>query len=113
MRQLEDIKVVLQTPEGKYLAGSWSASCFVQERARAFVFDYLADRVEQQIAMFRNSSGVVFRAVPLAATEVYETCDVCQRLVMPRDAYFSGCQFFCPECKADADAKPQLDRLAA
>ena len=85
----------------------------VEERSRAIVLDYFADRVEQKIAIIQENSGIVFRPVSLPPTEVYETCDGCKSLVMPRDAFFDGCQFLCPDCKADADAKPQAERLAA
>jgi hypothetical protein len=31
--------------------------------------------------------------------EIYETCDQCERLVIPWGAFFDGKQFLCHECR--------------
>jgi len=113
MNELGEIKVVLQSPEGKYLAGSGMNPCLVEERTRAVVLDYFADRVEYKIAVIRENSGIEFRPVALAPREVYEICDGCQRLGMPCETFFDGRHFLCAACKTEANAKLQADRLAA
>jgi len=113
MKELGDIKVVLQSPEGKHLAGSGMNPCLVEERARAIVLDYFADRVEYKVAMIRENSGIDFRPVALPPSEVYEVCDGCQRLEIPRHVFFDGCQFLCTDCKSESDARSQPNRIAA
>ena len=113
MRGFQDIKVVLQTPEGKYLSGSAIHWRFTEERASAIVFDLFAQRVNEQIAFFREQLGFSLQPVPLPVEEVYETCDACQCLLMPRQIFFDGRRFLCADCKAEADAEGQAERLAA
>jgi hypothetical protein len=113
MREFQDIKVVLQTPEGKYLSGSAIEWTFTENRARAIVFDMFRQQVGQQLASFRERLGVNLQAVPLPPEEIYETCDACRCLLMPRQIFFNGRQFLCSDCKAEADAKAQPERLAA
>lgn len=113
MKELGEIKVVLQSPEGKYLAGSGMNPCLVEEKARAIVLDYFADQVEYKIKVILEHSGIEFRPVALPPGDVYEVCDGCQRLEMPRETFFDGRLFLCAACKAEADAKLRADRLAA
>jgi hypothetical protein len=109
----QDIKVVLQTPEGKYFSGTAVSWCFTEDRASAIVFDLFGHRVQQQLAFFREQLGFNLEPVALPPKEVYETCDGCQWLLTPRQIFFDGCQFLCFDCKAEAEAKQQRKRLAA
>jgi hypothetical protein len=113
MRELQEIKVVLQNPEGKYLSGSASNWRLTEDRASAIVFDFFAQRVELLAARLSERLGFRLEPVRLPPQEVYETCDACQCLVMPRQVFFDGRHFLCLDCKAELDAKPQAVRLAA
>lgn len=113
MRGFQDIKVVLQSPEGKYLSGSAIDWRLTEDRASAVVFDLFGHRVLEQLALLREQVGFSLEPVLLPPKEVYETCDACQRLLMPRQIFFDGRQFLCFDCKARADAKRQPEPLAA
>ena len=105
----QDIKVVLRNPEGRYIAGSAINWDFVEDRRRAMIFDYVSHRVEEQLAVLRNSQGIVLEPEVVLPNEVYEACDRCNRLVMPFKTFFDGEKFLCPDCKAN----PKLTRLVA
>jgi hypothetical protein len=106
MKGFQDIKVVLQTPEGKYLSGSAVAWRFTEDRARAIVFDLFGHRVQEQLALLREQLGFSLEPVCVPPREIYEACDACQRLLMPGQIFYDGQQFLCFSCKAKADAKP-------
>src|SRR5262245_17588665 len=113
MSQPRDIKVVLQNSEGKYLGGSAINWRFTEDRSKATVFDFFGHRVDELVALFREKLGFNLQPVPLPPEEVYETCDICQRLLMPRQVFFDGSHFLCADCNAQADARPQPKELAA
>jgi len=102
MPKLRDIKVVVRSPDGHYLAGGPTEWGFTNNLADAVVFDYLADEIETQLEGIRKSQGVVLDAVHVAANELCETCDRCKETVLPTVAFFNGKQFLCPDCTADA-----------
>lgn len=106
MMESEDIKVVLRNSEGRYIAGSALDWVFVEDHRRAMVFDYISQRVEEQLAFLRKWHGLVLEAEPVPANEVYEACDCCHRLVMPFKVFFDGKNFLCPDCRAKAAARP-------
>ena len=112
MRELRDIKVVLQNSEGKYLAGSAIDWHFTDDRSRATAFDFVTQHVHELVLLFRNRLGFDLHPVPLPPEEVYEACDDCQCLLTPRQIFFDGRQFLCPDCKAAVEAQPR-QRLAA
>jgi hypothetical protein len=105
MVKFRDIKVVLRSPEGHYLAGGPREWEFTENLADAAVFDYLAHEVETQLEFIRNSQGLVLEAVHVAAHELCETCDRCRETVLPTIAFFNGNQFLCPDCNRGAAAK--------
>jgi hypothetical protein len=111
MSGFQDIKVVLQTDDGKYLSGSAINWRFTEERSSAIVFDLFAQRVHQRAAFLSECLGFRLQPVPLPPEEIYESCDLCQCLIMARQVFFNGRQFLCPDCKAQASVEPQ--RLAA
>jgi hypothetical protein len=107
------VKVVLQSPEGKYLSGSAVNWRFTEDRASAIVFDLFAQPGNEQLAVLSQRFGSSLQAVPLPPEEVNETCDSCHCLLMPRQIFFDGRQFLCLDCNAEADAKQQSGRSAA
>jgi len=95
----EAIKVVIVNEEGQYIAGSAHCWEFTEDRARAKVFDYVADHVAEQIKLVRNTQGIVWIAVRLDPSEVFEFCDRCGSRVAPADAFYSGKEFLCRTCR--------------
>ena len=112
MRESHDIKVVLRDSEGRYVSGSAINWGFADDRSRAIVFDYVAERVEEQLEFLRKSHGIVLKVELLPANEIYETCDHCHRLIMPLKTFFDGERFLCPDCSAKAEMKQNPRRLA-
>ena len=100
MMESESIKVVLRNSAGRYIAGNALNWGFVKDHRKAMVFDYVAHRVEEQLAFLRKWYGIVLEAEPLPANEVYETCDCCDRRMMPVKAFFDGKNFLCHDCRA-------------
>ncbi len=98
MAKFRDIKVVLRSPDGQYLAGGENAWEFTSDLTQAAVFNYLADQIETQLESIRKSQGIQLEAVHVAATELCETCDRCNETVLPTIAFFNGKQFLCPDC---------------
>jgi hypothetical protein len=103
MSGFQDIKVVLQSPEGKYLSGSAIDWRFTEDRAAAIVFNLFGHRVHEQLEVLRERIGCSLQPVPLPPEELFETCDACQSLLMPPQIFFDGRQFLCFDCKAEAD----------
>jgi hypothetical protein len=102
MVKFRDIKVVLRSPEGHYLAGGPTERELTDNLAEAAVFNYLADQVETQLEKIQESLGVLFEAVHVAASELCETCDRCREAVLPTIAFFDGKRFLCPDCGGHA-----------
>jgi hypothetical protein len=92
------IKVILQDREGRYLAGNMTQAEFTDERAKARVFDYVQDRVREQIELLHKTHGTTWVAVRVDPREAYEICDLCGRRVMSFKALFDGTRFVCAEC---------------
>jgi len=97
---IPDIKVFIQNPEGKYLAGDAESWFFSEDRSRALVLNYKGDRVAEQIESIQRSQGITLKSVPVPLVEVYETCDRCQELFMPSMVHFDGRQFVCADCSS-------------
>ncbi len=95
----EGIKVRLCDAEGKYLATAPNGWTFSPDRTRAFIFDYVADQVEEYLKSVARVRGLVLKATPVEPREILETCDVCHELVTPADVFFDGFRFFCPQCR--------------
>ncbi len=105
MAKLRDIKVVLRSPDGQYLAGGPTQWEFATNVGDAAVFNYLADDIESQLERIRKTHAIELEAVHVAATELCETCDRCRENVLPTIAYFNGKQFLCPGCSGSAPSK--------
>jgi len=56
----------------------------------------------EQLELIQRTQGIVLKPVPLPPWEVYESCDRCERFLVPMETYFDGRQFLCPECRAEA-----------
>ncbi len=95
----EAVKVRIVNDDGLYLAGTAFKWEFTDDRNRARVFDYDADRVAERIEMVRKAEGRVWVAVRVDPREVYEFCDRCGRRLRALKMFFDGQQFLCGECK--------------
>ncbi len=100
------IRVVIRNEDGAYLAGGPDGWEFTQDRSKARVFDYLRDRVAEQLSLIEEADGKSWVAVRLDPREAYEVCDRCGARVMSFKAYFDGKEFFCPACRSAARVDP-------
>ncbi len=99
------IKVRVTNAAGEFLAvqgGRWG---FTSQRDRAAVFDYQDDHVTEQLEVIRRTQGLELKPVPLDPREFYETCDRCEREVLPFMAFFNGKEFLCTECQTKGVAR--------
>ena len=101
MNDGEAVKVLIVNDDGQYLAGTASDWEFTDDRSKAKVFDYWADRVAERIDLIRRVHGRVWIAVKLDPREVYEFCDQCGRRMRAFQAFFDGQQFLCCVCRED------------
>ena len=99
MQEHHAIKVVLRSLDGRYLAGHRGAWTFVSERPEAHVFDYVADRIPEQLEALEYQHGLVLTAVALDPRDRYEVCDRCGHHMMSLSAFFDGSQYLCPDCR--------------
>ena len=99
MNDREAVKVLIVNDDGQYLAGTATDWEFTDDRSRATVFDYWADRVEERIKLVRKAHGRVWVAVRLDSREVYEFCDRCGRRMRAFNAFFDGQHFLCSSCR--------------
>jgi hypothetical protein len=94
-------KVFIRSPDGAYLTGAGTQWTFTPDRIRATVFDFVRDRVAEQIAGIRNTHRLALVAVAVDPEEIHETCDACEQIVAPSRAFFDGKQFLCLDCRED------------
>jgi hypothetical protein len=104
MNDREAVKVLIVNDDGQYLAGTATEWEFTEDRTRARVFDYVGDRVAEQIELVRRAHGRVWIAVRLDPLEVYEFCDRCGCRMRAFRAFFDGEKFLCSDCKDGAPA---------
>jgi hypothetical protein len=95
----DDIKVRLCNSKGEYLAAAPDGWTFCKDCEKAFVFDYVGDRVEEYLASIARFRGIVLKATPVDPKEFLEVCDRCQQVVAPAAAFFDGTRFLCPRCR--------------
>jgi hypothetical protein len=106
MNDREAVKVLIVNDDGQYLAGTATDWEFTDDRSRAAVFDYSADRVAERIELVRKAHGRVWIAVRLDPREVYEFCDRCGRRMRALRTFFDGQLFLCGACSdGDSDAE--------
>ena len=100
------LKVLIVNDDGLYLSGTATEWEFTDDRTRARVFDYMGDRVAEQIELVRRAHGRVWIAVKLDPMEVYEFCDRCGCRMRAYRAYYDGRQFLCADCRNTALTTP-------
>ena len=98
MSHLDASKVVIRSPEGRYLARGVKNWEFSEDRARAIVFDYAADNVAEHLELIKMAHGPGFEAVSVDPKEINESCDRCGSLVGSFQAFFDGKEFLCGAC---------------
>ena len=79
----------------------WS---FTEDFTQARVFDFIRDRIAEQIEALRREHGLLLSAIAVDPLERYEICDVCGHRTMPYSIFFDGRRFFCPSCHPDKSA---------
>jgi hypothetical protein len=95
----DQVKVVLRNTEGKYLTGDRGSWTFTNDRTAARVFDYVSDRIEEQLGTMEREFGLVLAAVPIDSRDRYETCDRCGKPLASFRIYYDGRQYLCPACR--------------
>jgi hypothetical protein len=98
------IKVLLRSLDCEYIAGKEGRWGLTRDRSKATAFDYLRDRVDEQLQVLRKTRGLILVAEAKDPREAYETCDRCSRTLLPLNAHFDGKQFLCPCCAATLPA---------
>jgi hypothetical protein len=94
-------QVFVRSPDGAYLRGAGAKWEFTRERIKATVFDYVRDRIAEQLEGIQKTHGLALVAVLVNAQEIHETCDSCEQIVVPSKAFFDGKQFLCGACKVE------------
>ncbi len=102
MNDRETVKVLIVNDDGQYLAGTAFDWEFTDDRSKARVFDYDADRVAERIELIRKAEGKVWIAVRVDPREIYEFCDRCGCRVRAFKMFYDGQQFLCAACKQAA-----------
>lgn len=90
------------TPKASTLAGAPGNISFSKDINQAIIFDCRRDQFDAQLELIRSTQGVTLEVVPVAASELHETCDRCGRFVMSYHAFFDGEKFLCPKCRGQA-----------
>lgn len=96
----DDIKVRLCNSKGEYLTAAPSGWTFSNDCSKAFVFDYVGDRIEEYLESIARFRGIVLKAIPVDPKEFLEVCDRCHQAIAPALAFFDGRKFLCPGCLA-------------
>ena len=102
MQEHHAIKVLLRSLDGKYLAGHRGAWTFAEDRKDAHVFDYVADRIPEQLEALECRHGLVLTAVALDPRDRYEVCDRCGRKMMSLKTFFDGNHYLCLDCHQES-----------
>jgi len=97
-----EIKVLIRSLTGEYLAGTEGQWRLTKDRSTAIVCDYVRDCIADQLQRLERTEGLILLAEPVNPKESYESCDRCGRHVAPVHAHFDGRHFFCPECRNHA-----------
>jgi hypothetical protein len=106
MRERHAIHVVLQDGFGRYLAGQRNSWSFTEDFSQARIFDFIRDRIAEQVEMLRREHGLELSILAVDPLERYEVCDVCGNRSMPYSTFFDGNRFLCSNCST-AEAKSQ------
>ncbi len=98
MRERHAIHVVLRDGCGRYLAGQRDSWSFTEDFTKARVFDFVADRIAEQLEALKQDHGLALNVIAIDPLERYEVCDICGHRTMPYSTFFDGKQYFCPDC---------------
>ena len=98
MRELHAIHVVLRDGCGRYLTGYRNKWSFTDDFSQAKVFDFIRDRIAEQLDQLQRNHGLTLSVVAVDPAERYEICDFCGRRAMPYSTFFDGKNYFCHEC---------------
>jgi hypothetical protein len=108
MRERHAIHVVLRDGCGRYLAGQKNDWSFTDDFSQARIFDFIRDRIEEQVDSLTRDHGLALSIVAVDPLERYEICDICGTRAMPYSTFFDGHRYLCPDChKAHAPAAPE------
>lgn len=104
MSDRHTIHVVLRDGYGRYLAGERNLWSFTEDLSQARVFDFLRDRIAEQLETLHREHGLSLGVVPVDAMERYETCDRCGQRTMPYSIFFDGNRYTCSDCLSKQSA---------
>jgi len=93
------IKVYIRAQDGAYLTGAGAEWEFTVDRRKAAVFDYVHDRIAEQLEGLRRDQGIALVVERVDPKEIHESCDQCEQLVAPAKAFFDGRKFLCGDCR--------------
>lgn len=99
MRERHAIHVVLRDGYGRYLAGEKNSWAFTDDFAAARVFDFVTDRIAEQVEVLRRNYGLELSIIAVDPLDRYEICDVCGHHAMAYSTFFDGHRYFCPDCR--------------
>jgi hypothetical protein len=112
MRERHAIHVVLRDGYGRYLAGQKSSWAFTDDFAAARVFDFVTDRIAEQVEVLRRNYGLELSIIAVDPLDRYEICDVCGHHAMAYSTFFDGHRYFCPDCRPHAVSAEGPERPA-
>jgi len=98
MGERHAIHVVLRDGCGRYLSGQQNTWSFTEDFAQAKVFDFIRDRIAEQVEALQRNEGLALSVVAVDPIERYEICDICGRRAMPYSTFFDGHRYFCHDC---------------
>ncbi len=99
MRERHAIHVVLRDGCGRYLAGQRETWSFTEDFTQAKVFDFIRDRIAEQVERLSRDHGLALSVVAVDPLERYEVCDICGNRAMPYSIFFDGHRYFCRDCR--------------
>lgn len=104
MSERHAIHVVLRDGYGRYLAGQQNLWSFTEDLSEARVFDFIRDRIAEQLETLRREHGLALNVVPVDPAERYEVCDTCGQRAMPYSIFFDGEHYTCSDCRSKQSA---------
>ncbi|HZR17196.1 MAG TPA: hypothetical protein VFE51_07710 [Verrucomicrobiae bacterium] len=99
MYERHAIHIVLRDGCGRYLAGNQNSWSFTEDFKQAHVFDFIRDRIAEQLDVLQREEGLVLSVIAVDPLERYEICDRCGQRSMPYSIFFDGQQYLCAVCQ--------------
>ncbi|HLH52973.1 MAG TPA: hypothetical protein VKY92_05090 [Verrucomicrobiae bacterium] len=100
MHEPHAIHVVLRDGCGRYLTGHRNTWSFTDDFSQARVFDFIRDRIAEQVEALQKGEGLALSVVAVDPLERYEVCDFCGHRAMPYSTFFDGKNYLCRTCLA-------------